>query len=80
MDEQSMRLIAIGSSVSANCPACLEANLARARQLGAGEREIAAAIQVGRLVRRGAASKMDGVIKSLSGETDLKLVEGCNCP
>lgn len=59
LDEHYMRLIAVGASVSANCQPCLEINLARARECGADENELAQAIWVGRMVRKGAASKMD---------------------
>ena len=54
LDEHIMRLIAIGASVAGNCQPCLEINLARARECGADEPEIAQAIWVGRMVRRGA--------------------------
>ena len=59
LDEHYMRLIAIGASVAANCQPCLEINLARARECGAEAGEISQAIWVGRMVRKGAASKLD---------------------
>lgn len=59
LDERLLRLIAIGASIGANCQPCLEHNLRKARQAGAEEAEIAQAIEVGRLVRKGAATKMD---------------------
>jgi AhpD family alkylhydroperoxidase len=65
LDEHDMRLVAIGASVACNCQSCLETNLSRAKECGADESEINQAIWVGRMVRRGAASKMDELIPSL---------------
>jgi len=65
LDEHYMRLIAIGASVACNCQPCLEINLSRAKECGAEEPEIAQAIWVGKMVRRGAASKMDEFMPSL---------------
>jgi AhpD family alkylhydroperoxidase len=61
LDEQTMRLIAVGTSVSANCQSCLQANIAKALENGSDEQEIAEAIWVGKMVRRGAASKSEAV-------------------
>ena len=61
LDERILRLIAVGASISANCESCLQTNSAKAKASGASEMEIAEAIWVGTLVRRGAASKMDKI-------------------
>ena len=77
-----MRLIAVGASIAANCQACLQTNAAKALECGADEQEIVEAIWVGKMVRRGAASKMDEFAASLSQEIpaapDLSNV-GCGC-
>jgi AhpD family alkylhydroperoxidase len=65
LDERTLRLIAIGASISANCQPCLQINLAEALKNGAQDNEIAEAIQVGKMVRSGAASKMDKFILTL---------------
>ena len=65
LDEHYMRLIAIGASVACNCQPCLEINLIRAKECGVDEPEIAQAIWVGRMIRRGATLKMDEFIPSL---------------
>lgn len=65
LDEHYMRLIAIGAAVAANCQQCLEINLARARECGAEEAELAQAIWVGKMVRKGAASKFDEFASNL---------------
>jgi len=65
LDDRTLRLIAVGASITANCQPCLQINVAEAVKCGADEHEIAAAIQVGRMVRKGAASKMDVFADSL---------------
>ena len=82
LDEQMMRLIAVGASIAANCQSCLQTNAARARECGADEQEIALAIEIGRKVRKGAASKMDEFALSLK-QADTPFAglaeEGCGC-
>ena len=65
LDERTLRLIAVGASITANCQPCLQINVAKALEGGANEQEIADAIQVGKMVRQGAASKMDKFASSL---------------
>ena len=59
LDDRTIRLIAVGASISANCQPCLEANVSKALENGADEQEISESIEVGKMVRKGAASKMD---------------------
>ena len=59
LDERTLRLIAIGASITANCQPCLQTNVAKALECGANEQEITEAIEVGKRVRKGAATKMD---------------------
>ena len=59
MDERIKELIAIGASVTANCQPCLVYHVDKARQNGACDDEIAAAIKVGKMVRKGYSHKMD---------------------
>ncbi|HLF36871.1 MAG TPA: carboxymuconolactone decarboxylase family protein [Anaerolineales bacterium] len=59
LDNHMLRLIAVGASVTANCLPCLEANISKAVENGAVESEIEQALKVGRLVRQGAATKVD---------------------
>ena len=82
LDEHYMRLIAVGASVAANCQTCLETNLARAKECGADEDELAQAVWVGRMVRKGAASKLDKFTSTLhlSAPTPVLATEAdCGC-
>ncbi len=82
LDERMLRLIAVGASISANCQPCLQNSVAKALESGADEQEIADAVEIGRMVRKGASSKMDKFAASLgqavpaaAGEADA----GCGC-
>ena len=82
LDEHTLRLIAVGASIAANCQACLEGNMTHALREGIGEQEIADAIEVGKMVRRGAASKMDQFASSLGQVEPLSAAQpggDCSC-
>ncbi len=82
LDNRTLRLIAVGASITANCQPCLEGNVAKALENGADRQEIAEAIEVGKMVRRGAASKMDRFASSLNQAAPLAAGlpdEGCTC-
>ena len=82
LDEKTMRLIAIGASITANCQPCLQTNVAKALEEGIGEQEIGGAIEVGKMVRRGAASKMDQFMTSLNPADPAAVSAtggGCGC-
>ena len=59
MDVRIEELVAIGASITANCKPCLEYHVAKAKENGANDREIAEAVAMGKMVRKGAAAKMD---------------------
>ena len=65
LDNRILELIAVGASVAANCQPCLEYNARKALEYGADRKQIAEAIEVGKRVRQGAASKMDKFVLSL---------------
>ena len=82
LDERTMRLVAVGASIAANCQSCLQTNLVKARENGSDEQEIAEAIWVGKMVRKGAAAKMDRFADRLSqavAQTADNSEEGCEC-
>lgn len=80
LDEKTRELVAIGASITANCQPCLDYHLAKAREAGAAEAELHAAIEVGQLVRRGSAAKMDRfAAQQLGGQPVTEPVGGCDC-
>jgi AhpD family alkylhydroperoxidase len=82
LDERTMRLIAVGASITANCQPCLQTSIAKALENGCDEVEIAEAIWVGKMVRKGAANKMDTFAANLSQavpSTTAPSEEGCEC-
>ena len=70
MDTQVKELIAIGASVTANCVPCLRHHLKKAREAGVDDAKIHAAVSIGRMVRKGAASTWDEEAESLLGAVD----------
>ncbi len=66
LDAKIKELIAIGASISANCHSCVEYHTAKARELKIDESEIQQAVEVGKMVRKGAADQMDGLLGELS--------------
>lgn len=66
MENRVKRLIAVGASVAANCQPCLQHNVDKAKEDGVAGQEITDAIEVGKMVRKGAASKMDAFASSLN--------------
>jgi AhpD family alkylhydroperoxidase len=65
IDEKIKELIAIGASVSANCHPCVKYHVAKAREKKIDEDDIRQAIEVGKMVRKGAAGQMDKLIEEL---------------
>jgi AhpD family alkylhydroperoxidase len=65
MEESIRELIAIGASITANCQPCLQSHLDKAARYGACPEDIAAAIEIGKAVRKGAAAKMDDISSAL---------------
>jgi AhpD family alkylhydroperoxidase len=82
LDDRVLRLIAVGASITANCQPCLQTNIRKALENGADEQDIAEAIEVGKAVRRGAASKMDQFALSLKAAVPAStnmMDSGCEC-
>lgn len=70
MDVKTKELVAIGASVTANCIPCLKFHLSKAIATGASNRDLADAVRIGRLVRKGAGGKWDEEARSLLGESE----------
>ena len=67
LDSKTQAVIAVGCATAANCTGCLEKTVSIAKELGVGEEEIGAAIEVGRRVRAGAADKLDQFAATVNG-------------
>ena len=81
LDERTMRLIAVGASITANCQPCLQINTTQALREGISEQEIAEAIEIGKRVRKGASAKMDKFAANLNQVIPLATAaeDGCGC-
>jgi len=82
LDTRMKALIAVGASVTANCQPCLQYHVAKAREAGAEDAEIAVAIGLAKAVRKGAAAKMDDFAAGLgtaAATTGCAAGQGCAC-
>jgi AhpD family alkylhydroperoxidase len=82
LESRIQALIAVGAAVSANCQPCLQSALKMACESGVDEREIAEAIEVGKQVRRGAASNLDKFASGLKLAIPSPIAvagSGCEC-
>ena len=61
-DNRTTELIAIGASVAANCQSCVEYHLGKAAEYGIEQDELAQAVEIGRMVRTGAAANVDRAV------------------
>lgn len=59
MDDKLKELIAVGASITANCQPCLQYHADKALEFGADPQEVTEAVEIGKRVRKGAATKMD---------------------
>jgi len=66
LDEKIKELIAVGASVSANCHPCVKYHIDKAREIKIDEAEIQQAVEVGQMVRKGAAGQVDELLEELS--------------
>ena len=83
LDDRIKDLIAVGASITANCQSCLQYHTSEARKIGADEQDIMEAIDVGNMVQRGAASKMDTFAANLiqpAAPATSSSDEGRGCP
>ena len=82
LDTRQTELIALGAAVAANCSRCLEFHMGKAREVGLEPEEIAAALEVGRMVRRGAGGAIDQLAAQIgvgSAEAPTAASRGCGC-
>jgi AhpD family alkylhydroperoxidase len=67
MDERMKELVAIGASAAVNCHPCMEKHLAICDRLGIARDEVAAAVEVGLAVNKGAAARTRDKVTALLG-------------
>ena len=60
--------IAIGASVACNCHPCVEFHTSKANEMNIEPELIKQAVEVGKMVRKGAATQMDELIEDISKE------------
>jgi AhpD family alkylhydroperoxidase len=65
LDAKIKELIALGSSIAANCHPCVKYHVAKAREMKIAEDDIRQAMDVGKKVRKGAAGQMDELLEEL---------------
>ena len=64
MEDHIKELVAIGASVACNCHPCIKYHKEKAVKLGIQPEQIQDAIEVGKMVRQGAANQMDEYLNS----------------
>ena len=82
LNVRAASLVAVGASVAANCQPCLEINVRRAMACGVTAQDISDAVEVGRKVRAGAASKLDrfaGTLEIPPTASTAILNANCDC-
>jgi len=66
LDAKMKELIAIGASVACNCHSCVEFHTGKANEMNIEPELIKQAIEVGKMVRKGAANQMDELLEDVS--------------
>ena len=81
MTLETEELIALGASVAAHCTPCLNHHFAKAREMGLAEEDIRHALEIGRMVARGADSVTQSFEKQLleSNATEGECCSGSGC-
>ncbi len=62
-DAKMKELIAIGASVACNCHPCVKYHTGKAKELNIEPELVKQAIEVGKMVRKGAAGEMDNLLE-----------------
>ena len=66
MEDQVKELIAIGASVACNCHPCIKFPTAKAKEMNIESKLVQQAIEVVKMVRKGAADQMGELLKGFS--------------
>jgi AhpD family alkylhydroperoxidase len=65
MDDRIKELIAIGASVAGHCQPCLTFHIEQSKRLGVDDKDIVEAVNVGKMVQKGAMAAMNTFTKNL---------------
>jgi AhpD family alkylhydroperoxidase len=65
LDARIRELIAVGASVAVNCHPCMKYHVGKAREMKIDESEIQQAVDVGKMVHKGAAEQIDTLLEEL---------------
>ena len=82
LDNRITELVAVGASITANCQPCLQYHIKKALESGADGQEVADAIEIGKMVGKGAATNMDRFVASLGASVPVAVgnaAAGCGC-
>jgi len=79
LDAKTKELIATGASIACNCHPCIKYHTNKARELNIDKESIKQAIEVGKMVRKGAAGEMDKLISQLSFDSSSNASSNCGC-
>ncbi|HUT28998.1 MAG TPA: carboxymuconolactone decarboxylase family protein [Sedimentisphaerales bacterium] len=63
LEPEIKELIAVGASVACNCHPCVKYHVGKARQMNIDSDRISRAVEVGKMVRKGAAGQMDELLQ-----------------
>lgn len=66
LDAKTKELIAVGASVACNCHPCVKFHTGKAKELNIEPELVKQAIEVGKMVRKGAAGQMDELLEDIS--------------
>ena len=79
LEPKIKELIAIGSSVACNCHPCIKYHINKAREINIESELIKQAIEVGKMVRKGAAGEMDKLLSEISATSSDNTASNCGC-
>jgi len=68
MDERTKELVAMGAAAAANCHPCMDYHLARCEDLDIPRDDVAGAVRIGFMVKRGAEKAVRKHARDLLGE------------
>jgi AhpD family alkylhydroperoxidase len=78
LDEKTRELIAVAASIAVSSPPEVKVHVARARDLGANDEDLTAVVEIGRIVRTGAAAKADLFAASVAVTPVKRQRGGCH--